>query len=142
MSIFIDEIISEVEKITNSLLSNEGSLLSTTEWNICHHLACELKDCFPDYEVDVELEKIDLRRPDIVIHKRGNNSDNLVVFQVKKHPSLVEIKEDILKIKETFFREPYSYKYGIFVSIGSLPSGYDSTQLSTGNLRVVEVKVS
>ena len=31
------------------------------------------------------------------------------------------MRDDLFKINDTFFRDPYCYKYGILVSIGKLP---------------------
>ncbi len=117
----IKEIVEKTRETLKEISDNQRSVWSTTEWNICHHIACKLKERFKHYNVDVELQKIDGRRPDIVIHKQGDNENNLVVFQVKKFPSTQKIKDDINKIKETFFGKRYLYKFGIFISIGKLP---------------------
>jgi len=116
-----NKIIRKIKQAIEKISDTSGYIWRTTEWNICHHIACGLSKEFVGLNVDVELRKEDLRRPDIVIHKRGNNEDNLVVFQVKKNPTTSKIKEDIEKIKETFFKDPYNYSYGIFVSVGELP---------------------
>lgn len=107
-----------VKNISNS----QSDVWKTNEWNICHHLAIEISKKFTEYSVDIEPVKDDRRRPDIVIHKRGTHDNNLVAFQVKIRPSIKDIEEDLKKIKETFFREPYNYKYGLIISIGRLPN--------------------
>ena len=118
-----------IEKIKNKsrlackkISDTESGIWSTSEWNICSHIQNNLNEIFLDYNVDVELIKKDRRRPDIVIHKRGNNLDNLVAFQVKKNPSTKDIQDDLAKINETFFKGPYFYKFGIFISIDKLPN--------------------
>ena len=128
-----DKVILACKKISDT----EPSIWHTTEWNICSHIQCNINEIFSEYNVDVELIKNDRRRPDIAIHKRGNNSDNLVVFQVKKRPSVNDIKEDLKKIKETFFKEPYSYKFGIFISIGKLPN--DLPEFDISKIGIIEV---
>ena|SRR3989344_4437048 len=107
------------------------------EWNICHHLAGELENQFSEYNIDIELIKHDGRRPDIVIHHRGVNMNNLVVFQVKKNPSRRDIEEDLTKINETFFSEPYNYRYGIFISVGKLPGSLPD--FNQTKIRILEV---
>lgn len=128
----IRKILSIVRDAIEYISDNQSSVWGTPELNICHHLACELKKKFSDFDIDVELIKDDRRRPDIVIHKRGNNENNLVVFQVKINPTSTDIKEDLFKIEDTFFRAPYSYKYGLFISVGKLPNPlpeFDSSKI-------------
>lgn len=117
----IEEIKEKVRSACKQISDTEPGVWRTTEWNICSHLQNQLNKIFSNYNVDVELIKHDGRRPDIVIHKRGNNSDNFIVFQVKKDPSTKDIQEDLDKINETFFNDPYYYKFGMFISIGELP---------------------
>jgi len=107
------------------------------ELSICHHLASALEEKFDGHNIDVELIKDDRRRPDIVIHQRGHNKNNLVIFQVKKNPTLAQIKEDLFKISDTFFRKPYLYQYGIFLSVGPLPK--DLPEFDNSRIRFVEV---
>lgn len=117
----IKEISNKITKAIKRISDTKSSIWNTAERNICHHIASELEQDFPEYNIDIELDKDDRRRPDIVIHKRGNNEDNLIVFQVKKNPSTKSIEDDIKKINETFFRKPYLYTFGVFISIGKLP---------------------
>jgi len=133
----LDEIVNKTRKAIQKISDTNSAIWHTTEWNICHHLACKLAKEFNDFDVDVELEKIDLRRPDIVIHKRGNNENNLVIFQVKKRPLLLGIKTDIKKIEDTFFIKPYKYCYGIFISIGELPKKLPVFDID--RIRIIEV---
>jgi len=117
----IEEIKEKVSSACKHISDTDSGIWHTTEWNICSHLQTVLNEVFSEYDVDVELIKYDGRRPDIVIHKRGNNSDNLIVFQAKKNPTMKDIRDDLNKITETFFEDPYFYKFGILISIGRLP---------------------
>lgn len=56
--------------------------------------------------------------PDLIIHKRGSNDNNLLIMEFKTYWNLNQ-KEDINKIK-AFINENnvYKYKYGIAVLIG------------------------
>ena len=124
-----------VEKTVEAIkyISNNAPLVwKQTEWAICGRLQCSLINRFPDYDIDIELKKDDGRRPDIVIHKLGNNKNNLVAIEVKKDPSKKDVTEDLNKITERYFEKPYLYRYGIFVSIGRLPKGlpqYDRSRI-------------
>lgn len=118
----IDEILEKVRSVCKHISDTDSGVWHTSEWNICSHIQSGLVHVFPDYNLDVELIKRDGRRPDIVIHHRGNNTDNLVVFQVKVRPTAKDLQDDMDKINETFFAEPYNYKFGVLISIGQLPA--------------------
>ena len=60
--------------------------------------------------------------PDIILHKRGHNCDNLLVVEFKSHngknekyPPTGQLK-DIVKL-EDFTNEKYSYFLGVFVKL-------------------------
>lgn len=56
--------------------------------------------------------------PDIVIHKRGTNKNNLLVIEVKKasNKNKENTNFDIAKIKG--YRQQLEYKFGLFLVIG------------------------
>ncbi len=118
----IQEILNKTTLACKQISDTEPEIWKTTEWNICSHLQSKLNEMFSKHNVDVELIKNDRKRPDIAIHKRSNHSDNLVVFQAKKNPKTKDLQEDLDKINETFFKDPYFYKFGILISIGKLPN--------------------
>jgi len=125
----LNKSLNAIKKISDT----DQTIWRTTEWNICHHLACNLQEQFLELDVDVELEKDDKKRPDIVVHKRGSHKINLIIFQVKKNPSFRDILDDMNKINGTFFREPYLYNFGIFICIGKLPTklpDFDTTKIA------------
>lgn len=65
--------------------------------------------------------------PDIIVHKRGRNDSNLVVFELKKSTSTVGDAYDKLKLKKYTQDFPTSlkYKYGVFVNMHTgLCNGY------------------
>ena len=88
-----------------------------TEWNIAHHLACEIKELFPDHDCDLDVSKPNLNnmRPDIIIHERGNHDNNLLVIEVKR--DAVDIWEDVTKITGFWFDAPLNYQFGAVVAI-------------------------
>lgn len=118
----VNEILEKVRNVCKHISDTDSGVWRTSEWNICSHMQSGLAQAFPEHNLDVELIKHDGRRPDIVIHHRGDNTDNLVVFQVKIRPNAKDLQDDLDKINETFFAEPYNYKFGVLVSIGELPS--------------------
>ncbi|HMO77707.1 MAG TPA: hypothetical protein PKA42_02320 [Candidatus Paceibacterota bacterium] len=133
----INEILEKVKVVCKNISDNDSGIWHTSEWNICSHIQSGLVYAFPEYNLDVELIKHDGRRPDIVIHHRGNNTDNLVVFQVKIRPTAKDLQDDMDKINETFFAEPYNYKFGVLISIGQLPKKLP--EFDKGKVGILEV---
>ncbi len=60
--------------------------------------------------------------PDIVVHKRGSNANNLLVMEIKKSSSNLSRQFDIQKLKaytrNEFKEDVLKYKYGVLVEIG------------------------
>src|SRR5262249_33698096 len=91
------------------------------EWNLAHHLACELREFFPSLDHDLDLTKHDYdeRRPDIVFHKRGTHEANHLVVEVKRDGRPAKITADIEKIHAYWFRPPLQYEFGAVVNLRS-----------------------
>ena len=122
------------------------------ELNISTHLAFYLKPYFLDFDVDPEyngdIDKPNDRKaleiaknrlieigfkpntgdnykisPDIVIHKRETNKNNLVVIEVKKDSHSRKHKEyDLVKLEHLtidYSGNHYSYKLGIAIIFGT-----------------------
>jgi hypothetical protein len=56
--------------------------------------------------------------PDIIVHRRTKNDENLLVVEVKKRNSTVTHDHDYNKLRaftEISGRNPYHYKYGVFL---------------------------
>ncbi len=87
-----------------------------TEWNLAHHLAFEIQKEFPQFQHDIELTKssFEYKRPDIVLHKRGNNKNNYLVIEIKYQQNT---QDDINKIKNNWFKHPLRYKFGASIRI-------------------------
>jgi hypothetical protein len=59
--------------------------------------------------------------PDIIIHKRGHNKDNLLIIEMKKSSSNISCEYDIEKLKRYTSPEDenvLNYSFGAFVYIG------------------------
>ena len=69
---------------------------------------------------DISMEDIDAKTiyPDIVIHKRNTDNDNLLVIEIKKSTNNQSHDFDICKIK-ALTTEPYNYKFGLFLEINT-----------------------
>ena len=59
--------------------------------------------------------------PDIIVHKRGSNADNLLVIEIKKSNSRFDNNFDIHKLeaytRSEFKKDILKYKYGVFLVI-------------------------
>jgi hypothetical protein len=68
-------------------------------------------------EVDNELANRPVF-PDIIIHKRGTNSDNMCIIEVKKSTSTVSADYDEIKLKaytSSDYGNGLRYKIGVFI---------------------------
>jgi len=118
-----------IEEALKELIRRDKDLIhrKVREECINHRLACYLEQflseykCGIEYNVDLEYNKnynapkrINTKaiRPDITIHKRENNDNNLIVFEIKKNYT---DRHDLEKIRG-LFRSPYNYKYGCLIS--------------------------
>jgi hypothetical protein len=127
-----DEKIAEaLIQATIQLFSDDLDLLmnSTHERTICCRLARYLEPHFPGLKVDTEYnrdggapkrlphnEGDDSRVfPDIVVHKRGQNSDNnLLVIEVKIGRNAAS-ENDMRKLRK--MKEQFSYKHALFLRL-------------------------
>jgi S-adenosylmethionine:tRNA-ribosyltransferase-isomerase (queuine synthetase) len=133
----------KIIRAIKTLRKNDSHLLwvDSSERSIMHKLAIYLGEEFKEYDVDCEynrskdvpkviMSKLLGRKnysslkkkvyPDIVIHKRGNNGDNLLVVEIKKssNHSRGERDFDVLKLEAYMSKgDDYQYRYGMFVDI-------------------------
>jgi hypothetical protein len=103
------------------------------ERSVVAKLACYLVPRFPTYDVDVEYNRhglvpkrlnlppgwaedgVQLIVPDLIIHRRGHDRDNLLVAEVKKSMNVTLRDHDRAKIRELM--ERFSYRYGVLLEI-------------------------
>jgi hypothetical protein len=126
-----------------SLLARDGFLLETdvSERTIAAKLACYLAPHFPEHSVDVEYnrhglvpKRVDrpmncrgggegLILPDVIVHKRGHDDENLLVIQIKKstNPEPRDCDRAIIGAMKRDLR----YKYGLLID---LPAGLGATR--------------
>jgi len=110
------------------LISIEGGH-HVSERSIAHKLGCCLSNLINEYNVDCEFNRnLDAVKkigkddviPDIVIHKRGSNKDNLVVIEVKpwwnrKKEDFINDENKLLYLTDSNYQ--YKYKYGLSLII-------------------------
>jgi len=154
MTYTLDEVKQKVKQSLHELWHNDKHLLKVdaSERSIMHRLAIYIEREFREYNVDCEYnrEGNDTKRyreiidniskagisaddteaktafPDIIIHKRGNNTDNLLVIEVKKltaGPTKID-KIDKKKLIAFLDTNQLNYKYGFALQI---PVGGGST---------------
>ena len=122
-----EEIKAKVQKSLSILSINDSFLLknNVAERAIAHKLGEYLQNLFPYYTVDCEYNRHGQNKkilsdkkvyPDIIIHERGNNKNNLLVIEIKK-----DINEDINDFKKlsefTRSGNDYKYHYGLFIHL-------------------------
>ena len=60
-------------------------------------------------------------KPDIILHERGSNDNNILVIEIKKCNN--ECKDDFAKLSAfTCNTSDYKYKIGIYININNQPS--------------------
>ncbi len=114
------------------LYSNDYYLIENNlhEQSISHKLAEYLQILFKEYNIDCEFnrrETTDVKKatlsdneehiikPDIIIHKRGTQRDNLLIIEIKKGIEN-EVNNDIEKLK-SMTGDGYGYKLGLFLEL-------------------------
>jgi hypothetical protein len=127
-----------VESCVDLLMKNEGEIIRNdiNERTITHKLAEYLQKYFqPPISVDVEYNRnIELGKrkpkhyqdkigmPDIIIHKRLHNDNNLLIIEIKKHNNnnKADREKDFEKL-EAFTTsenaEGYNFQLGLFLDI-------------------------
>jgi hypothetical protein len=119
------------------LFARDGLLLQINahERSVCHHLAVHLERHFPGLNIDCEYNRLryDIKRipdfdgagrrsmrrvfPDIVVHRRLEHSDNLLIIEMKLTTSRGSDADDLAKL--SFYRagENYRYRYAVFIKL-------------------------
>lgn len=138
------EVHTALNQAIEKLLEMDHHLLDAdaSERSLSHRLAVHMIDRFPDYEIDCEYNRdgFDVKKltlagrdvydteldavtvfPDIIVHKRGSQNNNLLVIEIKKASSLVSPDYDIEKLNA--FKTELNYIFAAHVRIGYLKNG-------------------
>lgn len=152
----------EVEQKVRAALSRlreEDKLLiqaNTNERTISHKLAEHLKKEFsPMLEVDCEYNRhgVEIKRlnvpigghgwdnteakmvvPDIVVHQRKNDNNNLLVIEVKKSSNARNRQFDEDKLT-AFAKEPYRYSFGLLLEVSMNTTDDSLTWYENGHVK-------
>ncbi len=96
----------------NKNLDEPKRIYSNSNCSNCYKSECYIKKyhCNDDYG--------SICRPDIIIHKRGNNEQNIVAIEIKTDTK--ESEKDSAKLSAfTCNCSEYKYKLGVFININS-----------------------
>ena len=121
-----------MDEALSTLIKEDAPLFSfdmgNPERSIAHKLGCYLQPLFENRKVDCEynrhLDEIKRSRkrtpiiPDIVIHDRKDDGNNLLVIEIKVNGDIEGIQEDIDKLIDLTDRveeEGLRYDYGLFI---------------------------
>jgi hypothetical protein len=138
------EVHAAVEAAIDALCADDRHLLDAdaSERSMSHRLAVHLISRFPSYEVDCEynrdgfnVKKLMLSErvaqddaldavtvfPDIIVHKRDRQDQNLLVLEMKNASSPVDHDYDIEKLRA--FKIELKYRYAAHVVVGYRKNG-------------------
>jgi len=131
------------EKALNQLLSDDIDLLerNAAERAIGGRLAAHLAVLFPEHNVDVEYDRHGLEPqavelppycrgggrkrviPDIVVHQRGIDDENLLVVELKKETN--RESRDCDRAKLHALRDQLRYQAAVFIDLPAGPEAKD-----------------
>lgn len=134
-----DEIEGKIKASLLKLRKQDKYLLDNNlnERTITYKLATYIQQEFQDFNVDCEYNRFDdlVKKikvpksnvnwddteartvfPDIIIHKRGKQENNLLVIEIKKSSNSDSGDIDRMKLK-ALIEYPYNYKFGLFLRI-------------------------
>ena len=136
-NICLDPIRQYVQRAVDEVYKNDKSLIvrDVNERSIVFRFGLYLYEIlkfteFKDFDIDVEYNRNgnDIKRipsrpngsfPDLIIHKRGVNTDNLLVVEFKTEWSNQTQQDDVKKIRDFMNKEgKYKFRYGATILIG------------------------
>jgi hypothetical protein len=137
--IAVDHVKKRVSRSVRLVRARDSFLLkhAAHERSITHKLAEYLQPEFPDYNVDCEYNKhgLDVKLlprecdaraqrlvyPDIVVHVRGNDDNNILVIEAKPRKHHLVPRCDEAKLVEfTKLDGAYHYQLGLFIGFDEL----------------------
>lgn len=143
-----------VDTALDLLFQNDVVIIenATHEVAIAHRFAVYLEQIlrseFPDHHFDIEYNRYEDQvkhrddgtniRPDILIHQRMIQNENILVIEIKKNCKSIVDAEDEIKLRElTNQSGRYAYRYGLFMNFtnSTLP---DSVWFKNGSRMSIE----
>lgn len=129
LAVYLEQTLGRDYDIDCEYNRNSGDIkkieMLVSKWNELNNHSSIIED---DMLSEILVEKTVY--PDIIVHKRGNPDDNLLVIEVKKSTSSVNADFDIAKLK--CYTEPGSrlnYKYGAFIKFYTYTEKYQSPDI-------------
>lgn len=139
-----EEVYAAVEAAIERLCTDDQHLLAAdvSERSLSHRLAVHLIHGFPNHDIDCEynrdgfnVKKLMLNErdvkddeldavtvfPDIIVHTRGSQDQNLLVIEMKKASSSVSHEYDIKKLNA--FKTELKYHFAAHVVLGFCKNG-------------------
>ena len=105
-------------------------VIDAAERTIASQMARHLRPYFENFDIDVDYnrmgeapkavrydEKPERVYPDIVVHLRGTNADNMLVIELKKDTNRETKDRDIRKLRA--YRRELHYRHALFVRFGT-----------------------
>lgn len=138
-----DEINERLVEALQVLVAEDGELLerNASERSIGARLAARMIPLFPDHDVDVEYDRHGLdpkavelpdicrgggrRRiiPDIVVHRRGHDEENLLAVEIKKETNRESRNCDLAKLEA--MRRELGYFSGVLIELPAGPGAVE-----------------
>ena len=134
IAILLNQALGELRERDSYLLETQVG-----ERSVAAKLACYMAPLFPDHDVDVEYNRhgldpksLDLPAecrgggtklitPDVIVHRRGHDQENLLVIEVKKQTNPESRACDRAKILA--MKASFHYAYGVLLD---MPAGPDA----------------
>lgn len=130
----------------NLFLKDAALVRNSMEWAVAHRLATYLEPILGNrWNIDCEYNKMDddyqrkldsagvHRRPDIVIHERGNVDfeSNLLVIEIKMHPNNAQDVNKLIDLTSPPLESrPFQYQYGLAITFSN--NSYNLTWFRNG----------
>ncbi len=135
-----EEMEAALARALDRFVNDDAYLLAvdSSERSMSHRIAVHLAIELGDYDIDCEYNRdgFDVKRlnlgerwgaddedeavtvfPNIIVHRRGTNDQNLLAIEIKKASALGGFEYDCAKL--TAFRADLNYKWAIHVIIGN-----------------------
>jgi hypothetical protein len=128
----------------DKFFSQDAHLLAVnaSERSMSHRIAVYIAEQIPGYDVDCEYNRDGINPkelnlhveqvssaedeavtvfPDIIVHRRGNNNDNLLVVEMKKLGAWHGVEHDEQKLHA--FRSQLHYTFAVHLTVGLKDDG-------------------
>ena len=138
-----EELELKLKATLKNFIEKDGILLKigSSERSLTHKFAEHLQKAFNDWDVDCEYnrDEINIKKlpfnsekkpvfPDIIIHKRCEDNNLLVIEAKKSNTNNNSIKYDLYKLNK--YLSNFNYMYGLFICFDSKSeSGYNTFKL-------------